>query len=884
MGMQWIDAVAFKDKGGFRVESQFVREVGQSYLLGCGVPGVPVASARTGFSADKPGMRRLWVRTRNWLREHGPGRFYVLVDGVRAGNEMGNLPSENWVWQIAGDVFMSAGDHELAVEDTTGYFPRFAAFLITDDMDLTPSPEWERARLLRAQLLSQDLGAADGGSWDVVVAGAGPGGIPAAVAAARAGMRVALLNSRPVLGGNGSNEATVGFNGAYTQHPGFREGGIAEEMRRIRDKNATGWQGAIEILVAGEPNLRIFHNTEVIDAEMKGGRIAAAVGQDTLTGSRTRFAGRMFVDATGDGWLGYYAGALYRVGREARWQYDEEKAPHFADNRTMSGCIMSGDKNRQMISYYAEDAKAPSPYCAPVWAQVLPEKLHRAPNRVHTGEWWIETPTDYDDLFEAERVRDYLMLISLGYYHWLKNHYEKRDLMTTMALTDFATYNAKRESRRLIGDYVLRQEDCTSGRDFPDAIAHAGWTLDIHNNEGIFSGLAGPYDFDIRVPINQIPYRCTYSKNVDNLYMSGRCLSVSHVALGTVRVQNTLAAVAQAVGTAAAMAIQKNTTPRGIYETHMKELQQALLRDDQYIPGVVNEDTADLARKARITATSVSASELFSFKRGIPEGWWPLDTDYCMHLRYPRPFERKFSLFVKNAGAARTLALEWIAWEGKLESHRVFDAVNLQLPGNYEGYAEVPRRVPVPETGHFGLRISATKGVSLQHVCMAANSALSIWVKPYWHTTGWSAFRHTVEGLEPAEKADCAPLNVVSGVSRPLGKDAYGWVSDPKKPLPQEIMLSFDEPVNVSMVQLTFDSDFVNPFGAHEMLPVVPRMVRDYDVALVSAGRETGVSVKDNNLRLRRHALAGQSVDAVVVRIHSTWGDPSARIFEIRVY
>jgi hypothetical protein len=654
MSMIWIDALQFKKYGGWRCETQFVREMGQGYLLAVKTPGEPAENCETEFTLEKKNTYRLWVRVKNWIRDHAPGRFYALVDGERIGNELGNLPSGIWTWQIAGDIILEPGTHTLAMNDSTGYFPRFAAVLITDDVDYTPSPEWDRVRRDRALALGQSFDAVCKELFDVVVAGGGPGGIPAAIAAAREGCRVALVHSRPVLGGNASNEAAVGFDGAYIQHPGMRESGIAEEIRRLRDSRQCTWQEALETLCAGTPNLTIFLNQCVIDTETEGGRVRAVITQDTITGLRSVFPAKIFIDATGDGWLGYYAGAAYRVGREARWQHGEEKAPRNADGRTMSGCLMGLDSTRsQMISYFAEDTGSPVSFCAPDWAQILPKKLFRSPRRMVTGEWWIETPTDYDDLFEAEMVRDYQMVLSLAYFHWLKNDYEKRDLVRNYRILCFPSYNAKRESRRLVGDYILRQEDCVSGHVFEDAVAYAGWTIDVHNQDGIFSGLSGPYDFDIQVPVNQIPFRCLYSKNIENLLMAGRCISATHVALGTIRVQNTLAAIGQAVGTAAALCVKLGTTPR-----ELGRLRQRLLRNDAYIPGVFNEDPDDLARKATVNATSQSHTEVYEPKRGIPGGLQSLDETYC--AVFSQVPSSGLQLYIKNMGDKASLSARWV--------------------------------------------------------------------------------------------------------------------------------------------------------------------------------------------------------------------------------
>jgi hypothetical protein len=900
MEMIWIDALQFQHYGEWRAETQFVREMGQGYLLALKTPGYPAKDCETTFSVAEKKMYRLWVRTKNWLKDHAPGKFYALVDGGRIGNELGTLPSDIWGWQIAGDTALEPGIHTLAMNDSTGYFPRFAAVLITDDMDYTPSPEWERIRKVRARLLGTTETVC-AKAFDVVVVGAGPGGIPAAIAAAREGLSVALVHSRPVLGGNSSNEAYVGFDGAYSRNPGMRESGIAEELRRIRDSRLCTWQDALEILCADVENLTIFLNQCVIDAEMEpdGKRLVAAIAQNTLDGSRTAFRGKMFIDASGDGWLGYYAGAAYRVGREAHWQHGEDKAPRDADGRTMSGCLLSTDEKRrqpishddahrealtysdnfrEVMSFYAEDTGEPSPFCAPEWAQVLPKALHREPGRCYSGEWWIENQTDYDDLFEGEMVRDRLMVISLGYFHWLKNHYEKRDLARNLRITAFPAYNAKRESRRLIGDYVLNQEDCATGRPFEDAVAYAGWTIDIHNQEGIFSGASGPYDFDIPVPINYVPFRCLYSKNIDNLLMAGRCISATHIALGTVRVENTLATIGQAAGTGAALALKLAVTPRELAQNHIRLLQQTLLRNDQYIPGVSNEEPDDLARTATVTASSYSRKEVFYPHHGIIAAWQPLDETWC--LAFKDTPQAALSLYLRNSGGATTLSARWAEMDS-YDRQEVVEAVSAEVPAGFDGYIDIPRSYNFAAK-KSGLQLLANAQLSVERVEFADHGySAGVERSPYWQMESNLTFTHRFAGdLEPLP-ADCSPQNVINGVSRPISPDKYAWVSDPALPLPQDITLLFPEPVDISRVQLTFDTDLNNPICSAQIVPTVRQLVKDYDIIADGA---TIAQVRDSNARFRRHDITATAVKKLTVRVLATYGDASARIFEIRVY
>lgn len=386
---------------------------------------------------------------------------------------------------------------------------------------------------------------------------------------------------------------------------GMHETGIVNEIKRVREHNNVTWQGAMEYLLAREANITVFRNTLCIDAVCANNTIKSAVCINTLTLEKSIISGKYFADCSGDGWLGYYAGAAYRLGREAKHEYNEEFAPETPDTNTMSGCICGGDNQIPMYrSFYAIDAGKPIEFHLPDWAIHFSENIYRTPDEVNTAPWWLENSNDFDDLWEAENARDEMVRISVGYFGWLKAYYENGEKAKNMKLIRIALHNSKRENRRFIGDYIVSQNDYTENTYFDDAISYTGWHLDTHHIKGIYSGKEGAFLSNKPIPITPIPYRCLYSVNISNLFFASRCSSFTHIGLGSTRVEATLASFGQAVGVAAALCNKYSCTPRDIYKSHLKELKQQLLFDDHTILGETNEDDSDIARKASVTATS----------------------------------------------------------------------------------------------------------------------------------------------------------------------------------------------------------------------------------------------------------------------------------------
>ncbi len=424
----WIDALEFDDYGGFLKDTQFVAEMGQGYLLADGV-GQPVKPAGKTFSVTEAGRYRFYLRTKNWCPEHDPDGLQLAVDGQLYPHVSGLMQVSGWYFEIAADFDLTPGEHLLQVYDTTGWCGRFADVVITNDYDFTPSPQLSVLKKQRADIKGLSLAPKRHKKFDLVVAGSGAAAVVAALAAARYGLNVALLSARPLLGGNGSDESKVSFDGASCQ--AFHETGIIYQIKCYTIAQNKTWSEAFAYFVGKEPNIKVFYDTCVTDAVCQNGHIRWVLAQNTLNMAEHIFSADYFVDATGDGWLGYYAGAKYRIGREAQFEFQEAFAPQVADGNTMSGCDTRAIKtlNDTICCYYATEEEKEISFTAPSWAFKLPEgeDLGRKPDWLERGMWWLETRNDYDDLWEAERARDAIIRIAVGYFDWLKNSWPQRE-------------------------------------------------------------------------------------------------------------------------------------------------------------------------------------------------------------------------------------------------------------------------------------------------------------------------------------------------------------------------------------------------------------------------------------------------------------------------
>jgi len=642
----WLEAEGFAHTGAWSNDSQHVDLMGSPYLLATGV-GRPVRDAVTTATVSAPGVYRLWVRCRDWLPQYHPGLFQVSVDGSASPTTFGRAETDAWQW-IDGGVFdLKAGEVSLRLHDLNGWWGRCDALVLATGRF---RPANDLGALARQRLRYGGVSAKtiDMGVYDLVVVGGGPSGLGAALAAARHGSKVALVQDRPVLGGNASSEIQVPPMG-YIGDPPDRVNvtGLAEELFPKQ-----GWQNfadskKIESIVRAEENMSLFLNTRATGVVMEGSEtIKSVLALAVKTGQRMSFSAPLFADCTGHGWIGYYAGAEYRVGQEARSEFGESLAPVKAGTRTMGNCL-----------YYARIAEDTEPdqekpqlaFVCPPWAYawtqdgdfeplnshrrrkdiVRPENFDR-PSRGrgrNPGDdingrilhaWWIEYGGMLDIIADAERIRDELFRINIGLWNYAKNHNPKTvEKNRDRELVWLNYVPGVRESRRLMGDYIMSQKDYDQQIVHDDTIGFTDWGPDVHHPEGFW--VEGNDCIHVyQGKRTSIPYRTLYSKNISNLFMAGRCHSTTHIALGGTRVMRPLMQTGQAAGTAANLARKYGTTPRCIYEKHIKELQQALLKDGCYLPGVANQDKNDLALTAKITASS-SLADMDPTK--VANGW-----------------------------------------------------------------------------------------------------------------------------------------------------------------------------------------------------------------------------------------------------------------------
>ncbi|MCU0779539.1 MAG: FAD-dependent oxidoreductase [Akkermansiaceae bacterium] len=540
----------------------------------------------TGVVIPESGRYRVWVRTKDWVAQWNapgaPGRFQVRINGQPLATTFGATGAE-WHWQDGGAIDLTAGTLRLALHDLTGFEGRCDAILFSSDPAFEPPNSDPEMGALRRQCLGLPDEPETAGSYDLIVTGGGITGTCAAVTAARLGLKVALIQDRPVLGGNNSSEVRVWLQGARSKQPWPRVGDVVAELECERrahygpSNTADLYEDDKKLaVVRGEPNIDLFLGHRGNGVEMDGSRIRAVLAQEIRTGRRVRFTGRWFADCTGDACIGALAGADFEMRLENKmgpcnlWNVCECK-----------------DTNALNTGTEASAQEVPFPRCP--WALDLsnkpfPGRNKRKPDPNQLGGWYWESGADRDPIAEMESVRDWNFRAMYGAWDALKN-IDK--VLPNHRLNWAAHILGKRESRRLLGDVILTLADLENDRQFPDGCFPTGWSNDLHvpdprYNKG-FEGDAfiakarhGVYPAYRDNRPFWIPYRCLYSRNIANLFMAGRCISVAHEALGAVRVMRTCGTGGEIVGMAASVCKEFDTDPRGVYENHLAALQERM--------------------------------------------------------------------------------------------------------------------------------------------------------------------------------------------------------------------------------------------------------------------------------------------------------------------
>ena len=435
--------------------------------------------------------------------------------------------------------------------------------------------------------------------------GGGLAGMCAAIAAARHGIRTLIMHERPVFGGNASSEIRMwvcGAQGDNKRETGLLEEIMLENLYRNPDRNYSVWDSVLYELAMEQERLTLLLNCSCMDCKAENGRIRSVTGWQLTAQTFHTVKAAIFADCSGDSVLAPLSGALYRYGREGADEFGEDIAPQTADRKTMGmSCLIQ-----------AREETRPSEFIPPEWAyRYTKEDLpYRVPDMDEPYEnfWYMELGGEDDAIADTERVRDELLKIAYGVWDYVKNAPENRERNKYWRLDWVGMLPGKRESRRYVGDHIMTQPDVQSGGHFDDLVAYGGWSMDDHDPAGFRSG-GVPTTYHPAPSPYGIPYRCLYSKNIQNLMFAGRNISVTHSALSSTRVMATCALCGQAVGTAAAVAVKENLTPRGVYETRIRELQKLLMDDDCWLPGFRREIPA-LTKEAELLCGCPNAENL----------------------------------------------------------------------------------------------------------------------------------------------------------------------------------------------------------------------------------------------------------------------------------
>ncbi|PPL00487.1 FAD-dependent oxidoreductase [Parapedobacter indicus] len=741
---------------------------------------------------------------------------------------------------------------------------------------------------------------------DLIITGGGLSGVCAAITAARQGLKVVLVQDRPVLGGNASSEVRLWVLGA-TSHMGnnnrwAREGGVIDELLvENLYRNPEGNPIILDMIlldkVASEPNITLLLNTAVYEVEKSN--------PDTISGLKAfcsqnsteyRLEAPLFCDASGDGIVGFLGGAAFRMGAESREEFDEPMAPD-ADYGELLG---------HSLYFYSKDTGKPIQFIPPSFAADVSKEIPRFRNfkaNEHGCQlWWVEHGGRLDTVHDTEQIKWELWRVVYGIWDYIKNS-GKFPEADTMTLEWVGMIPGKRESRRFEGEYMLSQRDLIEQRTHPDAVAYGGWSIDLHPADGVFSE---------RQPCNQwhskgvfqIPYRCLYSRNISNLFFAGRIISVSHVAFGATRVMATSAYVGQAVAIAATLCREKGITPGQLYHRgHMDQLQRELMKSGQHIPELaLADDTADLVHEARI---AVSSELAFSGFRDTDVSWKSLEISAAQLIPLPAGRVPAFMLaFRAEQDTELKVELRMSSRKGGFTPDITLASKNIALvAGDMRGQLDFD--IELQDNQYVFLTFLKNSQVKLPYTEERITGLLSVFngVNKAVSNHGkqlppvdsgidefefWCPQRRpggqniAIQLSEPVKLFDVD--NVRNGIDRPVsGPNA--WVADPADGAPK-VTLSWPGPQSINRIQLVFDTDTDHPMESVLMTHperVMPFCVRRYRIE-DAAG--TVVYQREGNYQTRNTIVFDRPVitDKLTVYVEHPSENIPASLFAIRCY
>ncbi|GIP28594.1 hypothetical protein J23TS9_37240 [Paenibacillus sp. J23TS9] len=740
---------------------------------------------------------------------------------------------------------------------------------------------------------------------DVAVIGGGLAGVCAAIAAARLGSKVVLVNNRPVLGGNSSSEVRVWVCGAtahginrYARETGILGELFVENQYRNPDGNPYLWDLVILEAVKAEPNITLLLNTDVHEVEADGPEenrmIRSVTGWMMGSERRIRLESPVFLDCTGDGLVGFMAGARHRIGREASHEYGEAWAPEEADGITLGSTLL----------FYTKDAGHPVRFMPPSFAKDIEQTPIPIKRVIRSGDsgchyWWIEWGGELDTVHDNEVIRDELWSVIYGIWDYIKNSGQFE--AESMTLEWVGSIPGKREYRRFVGDYVLNQNDIIAQEPFHDRIAFGGWSIDLHPPQGMYAEASGSKHMHADGNYH-IPYRSLYSANVGNLLFAGRNISASHVAFGTTRVMATCAVMGEAAGTAASLCAAKGVSPREIYHSHLQELQQTLLRQDASVIGLRHEDERDLARLAQVSASSFRSS----ISVDKPHEATRLERDAAILFPVDPAVER-LELLVDAAGDTRLTVELWDTGrpENYVPHSKITEAETTVSKGEAQWISlplhwapDAPQnafviirenpdvslyRAAEPLTGILAFEKGAVPNASANLEEHDENQPVVAWSMK---AAVRQPFCFKVKGRTEAY----APEKAVGGYKRPFGGPNL-WTSEPIGPEREAwLQLTWEHEISMKEIMLTWNDDvnedLINLHHHRTSFDIIPELVKSYRIeARVQGQWRVATSVGDNRRRSNRIRMKEPVLaDVLRIVIEETNGAPCGELVEIRVY